>query len=553
MRKSLIIVLVGAVGVLWGSDWSSQSGNPQRDGWARGETNLTKAQISGLKLLYKRKVDNQARGLYSLTSPIIMTNLITYLGFKELVFVGGTSDNVFAIDAALNRPFWNSHFTREGSAPEASPTATCPGGLTASIAITGGSGPLGINFNARRRGPGGPGVGPGQGGAAKKPAKAPDRPVATGGGIFSSGFGRNGYVFAVGSDGHLRFVRQSDGNTDAVPPVKFLPPNSDVSAVNVSGTRIYAATRNSCGGSPNALYAIDLGGSERNVITFPTNGSGASGKGGTAIGNDGTVYAQVANGKGDVAGEYHDTVLALAPEDLKVKDYFTPAASISTKSAGLGITPTVFQWKGKDIVVAAGGDGAVYLLDSSSLGGSDHHTPLAKTEPILGAATSNARGGLTGDFSTWEDTDSDVRWIYAAVHGAVSGNAKFVSSNGDAKDGSIVAFKVQERDGKLALSPEWISTNLVAPASPATTNGLVFALSGGHSSNDGVGASQGHATLYVFDGTTGKQLFSSGDDVSTFSYGSGLAVANDRVYFTTHDNTIYCYGFPALEPQLGTY
>ena len=44
MRKSLIIALMGAVGVLWGSDWSSQSGNPQRDGWARGESNLTKAK-----------------------------------------------------------------------------------------------------------------------------------------------------------------------------------------------------------------------------------------------------------------------------------------------------------------------------------------------------------------------------------------------------------------------------------------------------------------------------------------------------------------------------
>jgi len=548
MRKSLIIALVGAVGVLWGSDWSSQNGNPQRDGWARGESNLTKAKISGLKLLYKSKVDNQARGLNSLTSPIVMSNLITYLGFKELLFVGGSSDNVFAIDAALNRPFWTSHFTREGNAPESSPTATCPGGLTASIAITGGSGPMGLNFNAARRRPGAPGVGPGQGGAAKKPAKTPDRPVATGGGIFSSGFGRNGYVFAVGSDGYLRFVRQSDGKTDAVPPVKFLPPNSDVTAVNVSGTVIYAATVNNCGGSPNALYAVDLGGSERTVVSFPTNGSGLSGKGGTAVGNDGTVYAQVAKGKGEVAGDYHDTVLALDPEDLKVKDYFTPAESSPPATTTSGITPTVFQWKGKDIIAAAGSDGTVYLLDSSSLGGSDHHTPLAKTEPIL-----DAKAGLAGDFSTWEDTDTGIRWIYAAVHGATSNNVKFASTDGAANDGSIVAFKVEDKNGKPTLTPEWISNNLVAPASPVTTNGLVFALSGGHSTNAGASAPQSHATLYVFDGTTGKQSFSSGNDVDTFSHGSGLAIANDRVYFTTHDNTVYCYGFPALEPQLGTY
>jgi outer membrane protein assembly factor BamB len=56
--------------------------------------------------------------------------------------------------------------------------------------------------------------------------------------------------------------------------------------------------------------------------------------------------------------------------------------------------------------------------------------------------------------------------------------------------------------------------------------------------------------MYALDGTTGKELFSTGDDASTFSHGSGLALANGRVYFTTHDNTIYCYGFPAMQPQL---
>ena len=113
-------------------------------------------------------------------------------------------------------------------------------------------------------------------------------------------------------------------------------------------------------------------------MSFPTNGSGLSGKGGTAIGNDGTVYAQVANGKGEVAGDYHDTVLSLDPEDLKVKDYFTPSESSPTATTTGGITPTVFQWKGKDIIAAAGGDGTVIWSDSSSLGGSDHHTRWLK-------------------------------------------------------------------------------------------------------------------------------------------------------------------------------
>jgi len=553
MRKFFLIVLLGAVGVLWGADWSSQSGNPQRDGWARGEDALVKSKIPGLKLLYRTKLDNQSRGLDSLTSPVILSNLITYLGFKELLFVGGSSDNVYAIDAALNRIFWHTHFDYKGDVPQASPTATCPGGLTASVAITGGSGPMGFSFNAaRKRAPGGPGVGPGQGGAAPRPAKTPDRPVASRGGLFSSGFGRNGYVFAIGSDGYLRFVRQSDGKTDAVAPVKFLPPNSNVSSINVAGTVVYAATVDNCGGSPNALYAVDLGGTERNVVSFPTNGSGLSGKGGTAVGNDGTVYAEVANGHGDVAGNYGDTVLSLDPESLKVKDYFTPEERSSAQGTGqrTGVTPAVFQWKGKDLIVAAGQDGTVYLLDSASLGGADHHTPLSKTEPIAGTDASSPNRGILGDFATWEDTDTGARWIYAAVQGGPSSNVKFPLANGDAESGSIVAFKVEEQNGKPALTPQWISRNLIGPASPVTTNGLVFALSTGHADGGDSGANADHATLYALDGATGKELFSSGDDVTTFSHGSGLAIADGRVYFTTHDNTVYCYGFPALEPQL---
>ncbi len=548
MRKLFLVALLGVVGVLWGADWSSQSGNPQRDGWARGEEGITKSKVQGFRLLYKTKLDNQSRGLNSLTSPIVLSNLITYLGFKELLFVGGSSDNVYAIDAALNRMFWQTHFERQGDDPQASPTASCPGGLTAPIAITGGSGPMGFNFHARKRAPGGPGVGPGQGGAAKKPAKTPDRPVASGGGIFSSGFGRNGYVFAIGSDGYLRFVRQSDGNDNAVAPIKFLPPNSNVTALNVSGTVVYAATVDNCGGAP-ALYAIDLGGSERNVVSFPTNGSGLSGKGGTAIGNDGTVYAQVARGTGDVGGNYNDTVLALDPESLKVKDYFTADTRLPTGGGPtLGITPTVFQWKGKDLIVAAGPDGAVYLLDSTSLGGADHHTPLSKTQPMGGTSPNTPDRGFWGDFSTWEDTDTGTRWVYASFQGSPS--VKFPITHEGPPFGNIVAFKLEEQNGKPMLTPQWVYRNLISPASPVTTNGLVFALSTGEAGSQASAPHGDHATLYVLDGTTGKQLFSSGNDVATFSHGSGLAIANGRVYFTTHDNTVYCYGLPALQPQL---
>jgi outer membrane protein assembly factor BamB len=52
------------------------------------------------------------------------------------------------------------------------------------------------------------------------------------------------------------------------------------------------------------------------------------------------------------------------------------------------------------------------------------------------------------------------------------------------------------------------------------------------------------AMLYALDSATGKELFSSGKVATSFSYGSGLAVANGHIYFTTHDNAVFAYGFP---------
>ena len=44
--------------------------------------------------------------------------------------------------------------------------------------------------------------------------------------------------------------------------------------------------------------------------------------------------------------------------------------------------------------------------------------------------------------------------------------------------------------------------------------------------------------------TTGKELWSSGSQVTSFTHNGALSIANGRVYFTTYDNTLYCFGFP---------
>jgi outer membrane protein assembly factor BamB len=129
-------------------------------------------------------------------------------------------------------------------------------------------------------------------------------------------------------------------------------------------------------------------------------------------------------------------------------------------------------------------------------------------------------------------------------------------NNGDANVGSIAAFKVEEKGGKPVLTNAWISRNLLTPAAPAVANGVVFALASGEwvrQANDREGGlyqvetrvqrSQ-PAILYALDAATGKELWSSGSQVTSFTHNGQLSIANGRVYFTTYDNTLYCFGFP---------
>ena len=107
-----------------------------------------------------------------------------------------------------------------------------------------------------------------------------------------------------------------------------------------------------------------------------------------AFGADGTIY--VATGAG--GSEYANAVVALDPAGLKAKDWFTGAAPFVS-------APVVFQAQRQDLVAAASKDGRLYLLDSASLGGADHKTPLAM------AAYAAAADESTGALATWQDAD----------------------------------------------------------------------------------------------------------------------------------------------------
>jgi len=487
MRIVSITAITLAAGlVLLASDWPSQGGNPQRDGWAKYENAFTKANVGGLQLLYSYHADNPGKGL---TAPLVDGLLITYRGFKEMLVFGASSNFVYSVDADLNRLIWEVPLLPQ---PEPPATSPCSGALTASLAMPGSSTGSGHGSFRRVRPPGG---------VTPVAQTAPAKPS-----VLATGFGRIGAFLAVSGDGKLHVLNTSTGE-DQIPPFAFVPAGVNISSLNVSDDTVYAATGRACPGAPTGVFAADLSSDKPKISSFLTNGSPIAGSLGTAIGKNGTVYAQVhSNG----------AVVALASRTLEPLDNFTPAAATATATDA---TPVIFDWKGRELLVAAGGDGSLYLLDAASLGGSDHQTPLSKTAP--------GGTGFHGGFSSWEDIATGTRWVYAF------------------EKNRVAAYKVEEQNGTPRLIPAWTSRDMIAPAPAVIANGIVFVLSTGDDEKK-----KANAVLYAMDASTGKQLFSSQSAVKSYSNNGGLAIANHRIYFTTHDNTVYCYGFFADEPQL---
>lgn len=562
MRNFCLLALAATLASLlvWAADWPMVGGGPQRNGWARSERLIDKSNVSTLKLLYKVRPADQSSGLNALTAPIINGNLITYRGFKEMLIFGASSDTVFSVDADLNKTLWEAHMDYRGDKrPPHLPTAACPAGLTSPVVMAGSSSAL-MHFASE---------------ASRTPAAAGIKPVRPS--PYFPPLSQSVYplrpttltelsaLYAIGSDGRLHVLNSSTGQ-DLLPAVKFVPPNAKVTSLNIWENLVYATTGDNCDGYRNALFAIDLLSPDKKVASFVPPAGDFSGFGGTSIGNDGTVYAQVMYASGDAIGhsrDTHDTVVALTPRDLKVKDYFAPDVKPDNKNRSdvPGITPLAFSSMGKEMLLAGERDGRLYLLDAKSLGGADHHTPLFSSDRIVEEGKKGGGYGFRGTFSSWVDFKTGTRWFYAPIVGPPDRSARLTPPKSAPRDGSIVALKLAEESGQPALLPVWLSRNIVSPAPAVIANEMVFALSTGesplfakqkrpHDSSAERQQMAGKATLFVFDGATGKQLYSSGDAVSSSSPGKGLAVANGRVYFATEDNTVYCFGLLHNQTQL---
>lgn len=493
------------------SDWPFYGGDAQRSGWEKSDTRITKENVKTFQLVLKRKLGGRASNGRSLSPPAIIGMLISYRGFKELGFVADSSDNVWAIDVDLNRVFWQKHLETTPAKTKASPSCAAP--MPTLVPP--------LNFSAA----------PPKPVESEKPRLAFLRPAP---------FGTPRPVFALASDGKLHVLNTANG-VDLIPPVPFLPPGARGSSLTFADGIVYAATSSACGSAPDAIWAVDLNteneGDQPHVSHFVTNGGSASTPAGIAIATDGTVYAQTGSGEPPQS----NSLVALSPH-LEPTRSFQFRALSKKKPAGKkatieqnGAAPLLFRFKERSLVAAAGPDGRIYLADAAPASKEDPWTPLFQTEPVGTGAR------IWGGLSTWEDADGG-RFLYAPVWGPLNPDLAQMAPNGPPQHGAILAFRVEDHDGKPILTPAWVSHDMPSPEPPVITAGTVFALSAGEYGRNGQPKNGAHATLFALEAATGGEVYSTGNQVDAPGNLNGVTIANARVYFTTVDSTLYAFG-----------
>ncbi len=500
------------------ANWLTDGYDKERTSWQRHETILSPSTVGRMTLLWKVKLDNEPRQLHNLFPALIVSDVDTSQGRRELAIVAGISDNIYGIDVAKGTQLWKRHFdsTFKESATSR-PGVLCPGGLTATPIVV---------------------------------------PTGTAGKYV---------VYAISWDGRLRTLDAATGEETA-PPSPFIPPNGKPYGLNFHDGVLYTTTAQGCGGTPNQFYSYDL--ETKKVGSFNPGSGGLWPRLGPSIGKDGTVYA----GSGD--GDYYPerqvfgqaivgAKLNPTTKAMELKDWFAPSNAywLRKRDLDMNVTGPVFEHGGREYTVQSSKECRIWLLDTSAMGGEDHRTPEYRTPLVCNEEVQFASAGPWGALATWEDTDG-TRWVLMPFWGPKHSKFTAPIEHGQVVQGAVAAFKLQMRNGKPWLAPAWLSRNMVNADPVVIANGVVFAYGSGEDAAQAtvdIGlayntaanriARSTRAVLYALDARTGEELWSSGDQIATFNHFTSLSVANGRVYIGTFDGYLYAFG---IDPSAGS-
>ena len=522
------------------NEWLTWGYDQERTGWNRAETTLNTKNVKGLKQIWSTQlnvpVDKYV--MSTMTAPVVVAGVQTAQGARDLLFIHGANDVLFAVDAGSGQTVWQKAYTNPHKSTAPVRDWLCP----------------------------------------KTPNATPTIDKA------------RGIVFFISNDGMLRGLNLADG-ADRLTPVAMVAPFARAWSLNLIDNVIYSPSGRACGeitdkssmeyaaaisglrraGSgplldASALNAADVHDLAKPVVThFFTSGARPAapwGRGG-AVRAPGGVVLETSNGRYDpAAGDFSESVLKIAPRAARIMDSFTPSNWMDNLMHDLSgsANPVVFNFAGKTLLAVSQKEAVLRILDATNLGGANHQTPLWQSSKLGNdqkTGTDPGRG-VWGAIATYENNGR--RFLYLPMLGNPSKDAPvFPKTNGPIPNGSIMAFEVKSDGGKISAVPAWTSTDMIMPDPPVVANGVVYALSSAgqarqNSAKDGdprmpydVSAvlrstPVSNMTLYAYDAETGQQLWSSGKTLSDWVHFSEPVVALGKIFVVTHDAKVVAFG-----------
>lgn len=522
------------------NEWVTWGYDPERSGWNRAENTLSARNVSGLKSVWTTQLSTptELNTLSTVTAPVIAAGVTTPQGRKDILYVHGRDDTLFALDVVSGQILWQKNFPNPVK-PTKAPTWQC----------------------------------------SNTPQATPTIDKA------------RGLIFFISGDGKLRAADLADGS-EKMTPTEFVSPFTRAWSLNLIDNTVYTTSGRACAEVVNEdspMYAAALSGLVRRgsgtlrdasavnamdvkdlknprATYFFTSGARPAapwGRGGLARGPKNSVILETSNGRWDpMRGDFSESILKLAPKAVRLIDAFIPkeyAHNLQMDLSG-SASPVVFEFAGKTLIAASQKEGKLRILDANNLGGDNHMTPLWESPRIANdeeTGTDPGRG-VWGAITTYEQNGR--RFLYLPMHG---GNGKdapiFPVNQGVTPFGSIMAFEVIQKDGKISAVPLWQSGDMIMPDPPVVANGVVYATqTGGQAmqnflkqgdrrmaiseSNTMRATPVGNLRLYAFDAITGKQLYDSKQTIPGWVHFSEPVVALGKVFLVTHDAKVYAFG-----------